>query len=214
MSKFLIACLGLMLAADGRSLIANDLSSESSSRRGKSDVRQFPSGLRLQGTCSRKGCGEWQFEIIMYSQGRYYCRKEWSGDKEEGHRTITLIVDDFCGVYGESWGMMGGRGGGNAGRDGKVAPVVFRRLWSSQGRLRQEDVHYVEEFEQPTERRGPNVPMVVSWTDKTSPMPEKTTVYTVRQIEPLDRFDAKLFDKMLKTHFTWAKEYYPKAPEK
>jgi hypothetical protein len=208
MSRSLIACLGLALAAEG-SVIANDLSSAPSLRPDKSDVCQFPSGLRLKGTCSRKGYGDWQFEITMYNQGRYYYRKEWDGDKEWESWDITLIVDDFWGAYGESWGMSGGRGGGRADNYGRVAPEVYRRLWSSPGRLCHEGAHHVEEFEQSAGCRGLNIPKVVRWTDKTSAMPEKTTVYTVRQIEPLDRFDAKFFQRTLKRHFSFAKKYFP-----
>jgi hypothetical protein len=72
------------MLAGGRAALADGLSSAPSSRPDKVDTRQFPSGLRLQGTCSRKGCGDWHFEIIMYNQGRFYYRKEWDGDKEWG----------------------------------------------------------------------------------------------------------------------------------
>jgi hypothetical protein len=51
--------------------------------------------------------------------------------------------------------------------------------------------------------------MISKWTDKTSAMPEKTTVYTVRHIEPLNQFDAKFFQRTLKRHFSFAKAYFP-----
>jgi hypothetical protein len=44
----------------------------------------------------------------------------------------------------------------------------------------------------------------IRWTDKTISMPEKTTVYIVRQVELLDQFDTNIFDRMQKKHFSFA----------
>lgn len=155
-----------------------------------------PVGLRLTGRAEKNG-PSYRFEIVTEGYDCYY-RKEWAGEQEQrkpegtGFWRVSLIVDDFGGAMGKSWGEYGGRGGGNYGENGKDQAEVARRLWTgdrftgvTRDKLRAEleSGHYIEEFRVPVSRDRFSVPCVIRWTDNTSAMPKNTTTYTVEKVE-------------------------------
>jgi len=156
-----------------------------------------PVGFRLTGHASMDN-RIWQFEIVMEGYDLYY-RKEWSGDQDpakpgsEGYYIVALAMTDFGGEIGRSWSMLdGGRGGGHSSENGRDMAEVARRLWQGDkfrgvatDELREmlEAGHDTEEFGTPISQDNFPIPTVIKWTDNTSSMPNKTTIYTVENVE-------------------------------
>ena len=77
-----------------------------------------PVGVRLTGRAESDG-RRFQFEIVMEGFDRYY-RKEWAGEQgnrkayRTGYSQVALVLDDYAGAMGWSWGPMGDEAAGTA----------------------------------------------------------------------------------------------------
>jgi|ERR1700722_783943 len=181
---------------------------------GCSTGRDNPTGVRLTGRAS-KANQSWQFEIVMEGFQLYY-RKEWSGEQDrsrprsQGFFSVDLVIDDFDSKTGDTWGDFGSKGGGGTGTSGKGTAEVARRLWQGNrfrgvaaDELRElvEYGHDTEEFLAPVSRKNFRVPCAIKWTDNTSSMPNKTTVYTVEKVRFTYRRDPEFFAEARKKYF-------------